>query len=98
MRRSSDAWTVRQPAGVRLTGGIDLGGADACRDSKYANHFKIPAVDKALQSGHGMRFQLEWSPTPGKAPEMQTVTYAPPTYIGCVVLPPSLPCTGTAAW
>ena len=60
--------------------------AHACRDSKYANHFKIPTVGKALDSGHGMRFQLEWSPTPGKAPEMQTVTYAPPTYIGCASL------------
>ena len=59
-------------------------GRPACRDSKYANHFKIPAVGKALESEHGMQFQLEWSPTPGKAPEMQTVTYAPPTYIGCV--------------
>ncbi len=51
---------------------------------EVANHFKIPAVGKALESEHGMQFQLEWSPTPGKAPEMQTVTYAPPTYIGCV--------------
>ena len=54
------------------------------RDSQYANHFKIPAVTKALESGHGMRFELEWSPTPGKKPEMQIVTYAPPSYIGCV--------------
>ena len=32
-----------------------------------------------------MRFELEWSPTPGKAPEMQIVTFAPPTYIGCAL-------------
>ena len=59
-----------------------------CRDSKYANHFKIPAVSKALDSGHGVRFQLEWSPTPGKEPEMQIVTFAPPSYIGCASVYP----------
>ena len=56
------------------------------RSSKYANYFKIPAstVGAATEDGHGMRFELTWSPTPGKKPEMQIVTYAPPTYVGCV--------------
>ena len=61
----------------------DLPGLIHRRDSEYANHFKIPRVTKALESGHGVRFELEWSPTPGKKPEMQVVTFAPPTYIGC---------------
>lgn len=59
-----------------------------CRNSEYANYFKIPMskVGPATEDGHGMRFELEWSPTPGKPPELQIVTYAPPTYIGCATL------------
>jgi hypothetical protein len=40
-----------------------------------------------MESGHGVRFELEWSPTPGKKPEMQIVTFAPPTYIGRAPIP-----------
>ena len=53
------------------------------RNSEYANHFKIPKVSTAPGSEHGVRYELEWSPTPGQKPEMQIVTFAPPTYIGC---------------
>jgi hypothetical protein len=54
------------------------------RSSEYANFFKISNVNGGMGEGAaGVTFDLEWSPSIRTPPELQKVTYSPPTYIGC---------------
>lgn len=51
------------------------------RESNWANHFKLSAVNRDLKRADGYTYDLEWSPSGFKAPSLQHVSFTPPSLI-----------------